>query len=115
MAGDDDLREDQSWRVGWRRASLAWECSVSTCVSLQARVDQHLAERRLLGFKLNRLGHRLASFARHVANADHVGPLTFEFKANWARQASSQAKPSQASQPSQAKPAKPDRQIWRGV
>ena len=60
---------------------------MSARASLQARVDQYLAERRLLGFKLDNMARRLASFARHVANAGHVGPLTVELMADWARQA----------------------------
>ena len=60
---------------------------MSARVSLQARVEQYLVERRLLGFKLDNMGHRLASFARYVTNAGHVGPLTVELMADWARQA----------------------------
>ena len=60
---------------------------MSARVSLQARVEQYLAERRRLGFKLNNMGHRLASFARYVANAGHVGPLTVDLMADWARHA----------------------------
>ena len=44
---------------------------MNTRVSLQARVEQYLAERRLLGFKLNNMAQRLASFARYVTNAGH--------------------------------------------
>jgi integrase/recombinase XerC len=60
---------------------------MSARVSLQARVEQYLAERRLLGFKLDNMAQRLASFARYVANAGHVGPLTVDLMADWARQA----------------------------
>ena len=60
---------------------------MSARVSLQARVEQYLAERRQLGFELDNMGHRLASFARHVANVGHHGPLTVELMADWARQA----------------------------
>ena len=60
---------------------------MSARVSLQARVEQYLAERRLLGFKLNNMAQRLASFARYVTNAGHVGPLTVDLMADWARQA----------------------------
>jgi integrase len=60
---------------------------MSARVSLQARVEQYLAERRLLGFKLDNMGHGLASFARYVTNAGHVGPLTVDLMADWARQA----------------------------
>lgn len=60
---------------------------MSARVSLQARVEQYLAERRRLGFELDNMGHRLASFARYVASADHHGPLTVDLMAGWARQA----------------------------
>ena len=60
---------------------------MSARVTLLARVEQYLAERRNLGFKLNNMGHRLASFARYVANASHEGPLTVDLMADWARQA----------------------------
>ena len=60
---------------------------MSARVSLQARVEQYLAERRRLGFELDTMAHRLASFARYVANAGHVGPLTVDLMAEWARQA----------------------------
>jgi integrase len=60
---------------------------MSARVSLQVRVEQYLSERRLLGFELNNMGRRLASFARYVANTGHGGPLTVDLMADWARQA----------------------------
>ena len=60
---------------------------MSARVGLQARVEQYLRERRRLGFELNNMGHRLASFARYVAQAGHDGPLTVDLMADWARQA----------------------------
>jgi integrase len=60
---------------------------VSARVSLQARVEQYLAERRKLGFALRSMGHGLPSFARYVASAGHHGPLTVELMATWASQA----------------------------
>ena len=60
---------------------------MSARVTLLARVEQYLAERRNLGFKLDNMRHRLASFARYVANASHEGPLTVDLMADWARQA----------------------------
>ncbi len=60
---------------------------MSARVSLQARVEQYLAERRQLGFKLRSMGHGLPSFARYVAEVDHHGPLTVDLMADWARQA----------------------------
>ncbi len=60
---------------------------MSAGVSLQARVEQYLAERRRVGFELSTMGHGLASFARHVQVAGHRGPLTVDLMAAWARQA----------------------------
>ena len=54
-------------------------------VTLQARVEQYLAERRKLGFALRSMGPRLFSFARYVAAADHHGPLSVDLMAAWAR------------------------------
>jgi integrase len=54
-------------------------------VTLQARVEQYLAERRRLGFELDHMGHALAHFARHVAKLGHRGPLTVDLMAAWAR------------------------------
>jgi integrase len=60
---------------------------MSARVSLQARVEQYLAERRLLGFELDNMGRRLASFARYAIDVGHHGPLTVDLMAAWARQA----------------------------
>ena len=60
---------------------------MSARVSLQARAEQYLAERRQLGFKLRSMGHGLPSFVRYVAKAGHHGPLTVDLMAHWARQA----------------------------
>ena len=59
---------------------------MSARISLQARVEQYLAERRKLGFALRSMGHGLPSFARYVASAGHLGPLTVELMATWASQ-----------------------------
>ena len=59
---------------------------MSARISLQARVEQYLAERRKLGFALRSMGHGLPSFARYVASAGHHGPLTVELMATWASQ-----------------------------
>ena len=48
---------------------------MSARVSLQARVEQYLAERRKLGFALRSMGHGLPSFARYVAKTGHHGSL----------------------------------------
>ncbi len=60
---------------------------MSARVSLQARVQQYLAERRHLGFELHSRGQALARFARYVTEAGHRGPLTLDLMAAWARQA----------------------------
>jgi site-specific recombinase XerD len=60
---------------------------MSARVSLQARVEQYLAERRRVGFELSTMGHGLVSFASHVQAAQHRGPLTVDLMAAWARQA----------------------------
>ena len=58
---------------------------MSARVSLQARVEQYLAERRKLGFALRSMGPLLFSFTRYVAAADHHGPLSVDLIAAWAR------------------------------
>ncbi|MBC7939954.1 MAG: tyrosine-type recombinase/integrase [Chitinophagaceae bacterium] len=60
---------------------------MSARVTLQARVEQYLAERRRAGFELSTMGHGLASLARYVAKVGHQGPLTVDLMADWARQA----------------------------
>lgn len=60
---------------------------MSVGVSLQARVEQYLDERRQLGFRLRSMGHGLPSFARYVTEVDHHGPLTVDLMADWARRA----------------------------
>jgi integrase len=60
---------------------------MSARVTLQARVDQYLAERRRLGFKVRTMGHALTRFARYVTKAGHRGPLTIDLMSAWARQA----------------------------
>ena len=60
---------------------------MSAEASLQARVEQYLAERRRVGFELSTMGHGLASFAKHVQAAGQRGPLTVDLMAAWARQA----------------------------
>jgi integrase len=60
---------------------------MSTRITLQARIEQYLAERRRLGFKLYTMGRALARFARYVTEVGHRGPLTVNLMAAWARQA----------------------------
>jgi integrase len=59
---------------------------MSARLSLGARIDNYIAERRQLGFQLHSLDTLLAGFARYVASQHHRGPLTVELMANWARQ-----------------------------
>ena len=58
---------------------------MSARISLQQRIDDYLAERRRLGFRLRSHDTLLASFARYVANRHHRGPLTVALMADWAR------------------------------
>lgn len=58
---------------------------MSKHISLQARIDDYLAERRRLGFALRSRDTLLASFARYVTSQHHRGPLTVELMADWAR------------------------------
>lgn len=60
---------------------------MSARVTLEARVEQYLAERRRIGFELRSMAYGLARFARYVADAGHQGPLTVDLMATWARQA----------------------------
>lgn len=60
---------------------------MSARVTLEARVEQYLAERRRIGFELRTMAYGLARFARYVADAGHQGPLTVDLMATWARQA----------------------------
>jgi integrase len=64
---------------------MAGERIVSRRISLQARIDDFLAERHRLGFELHSRDTLLASFARYVASRHHRGPLTVELMADWAR------------------------------
>jgi integrase len=59
---------------------------MSTTISLQTRVNEYLAERRRLGFELDRMGGALTSFANFVVNTNHSDPLTIEVMVDWARQ-----------------------------
>ena len=55
--------------------------------SLQARVDDYLAERRRQGFSLRSRDAFLSGFARFVAAKRHRGPLTAELMTEWVRAA----------------------------
>lgn len=54
--------------------------------SLQARVDDYLAERRRQGFHLRSRDTFLAGFVRFVTARRHLGPLTADLMADWVRQ-----------------------------
>ena len=64
-----------------RRVALAREGVMSARISLQARVDDYLAERRRLGFELKSMGLALATFTRYVAGVRYQGPLTADLMA----------------------------------
>ena len=53
--------------------------------SLQARINDYLAERRRQGFRLRSRDTFLAGFARFVAAKRHRGPLTAELMVEWVR------------------------------
>ncbi|MGB5669605.1 MAG: tyrosine-type recombinase/integrase, partial [Sedimenticolaceae bacterium] len=53
--------------------------------SLQARIDDYLAERRRQGFRLRSRDAFLSGFARFVAAKHHHGPLTAEIMVEWVR------------------------------
>jgi integrase len=60
---------------------------MSRAVTLAARVEQYLAERRRLGFDLRTMRYGLQSLVEHVRRTRHRGALTVEVMAAWARQA----------------------------
>jgi integrase len=60
---------------------------MSRAVTLAARVEQYLAERRRLGFDLRTMRYGLQSLVEHVRRTRHRGALTIEVMARWARQA----------------------------
>jgi integrase len=60
---------------------------MSRVVTLAARVEQYLAERRRLGFDLRTMRYGLQSLVEHVRRTRHRGALTIELMAAWARQA----------------------------
>ena len=60
---------------------------MSAPTDLHAKVQEYLAERRRLGFKMRSPGHALDNFTRFVTDTGHAGPLTVELMVQWARQA----------------------------
>ncbi len=59
---------------------------MSAGIDLQTRVNEYLAERRRLGFELDRMGGALTSFATFVAAAHLSTPLTIDVMVDWVRQ-----------------------------
>ena len=62
--------------AGCCRPTMAGECAMNVTIDLQAKINDYLAERRSMGFKLDNMGAALANFARFAANRSHQGPLT---------------------------------------
>jgi len=58
---------------------------MSPDTTLQALVERYLDERHRLGFSARTQAYALRSFARHVHAVGHVGPITIEVMADWAR------------------------------
>ncbi|HUX17759.1 MAG TPA: hypothetical protein VMV63_01045 [Acidithiobacillus sp.] len=58
---------------------------MNVTIDLQAKINDYLAERRSMGFKLGNMSAALANFARFAANRSHQGPLTTTLMADWAR------------------------------
>jgi len=57
----------------------------ATLTTMQLHADNYLSERRRLGFSLRSTGYAVKSFARHIDDLGHQGPLTVEVMADWAR------------------------------
>lgn len=53
--------------------------------TLQALVERYLDERHRLGFSAQTQAYALRSFARHIQTVGHLGPITVEVMADWAR------------------------------
>jgi len=60
---------------------------MNAVVTMQTRVEDYLAERRRLGYRLRSTALALRSFARYVDGLDLSAPLSVEVMAVWARQA----------------------------
>ena len=60
---------------------------MNSTVTLQARVEDYLVERRRLGYRLRTTASVLRSFARYIDRVELTGPLTIEAMSAWARQA----------------------------
>ena len=58
---------------------------MNPATTLQALVERYLDERHRLGFSAQTQAYALRSFARHVQTVGHLGPITVEVMADWAR------------------------------
>lgn len=58
---------------------------MNTPITLQARVQDYLAERRRLGFQLKYPERLLMDFARYVDSLEWAGPLTLDVMSDWAQ------------------------------
>ena len=68
------------------RVTLAKVRSMKAILTtMQMHADNYLSERRRLGFSLRSTGYAVKSFARHIDDLGHQGPLTVEVMADWAR------------------------------
>ncbi len=57
---------------------------MSAPMTMAARVERYLRQRRQAGFALKIEGGQLAQFARFADQADHQGPLTIKLAMQWA-------------------------------
>jgi len=55
-------------------------------ITMQTHAENHLSERRQLGFGLRAPGYSILSFARYVDALNSQEPITVEIMADWARQ-----------------------------
>lgn len=58
---------------------------MNTSITLQARVQDYLAERRRLGFQLKHPEQPLMDFARYVDSLNRAEPLTLDVMGDWAQ------------------------------
>ncbi len=66
---------------------------MSAAVTMLARAEAYLAERRRLGFALNRSGSLTLAFARFADANGHDGPLTAAIVLRWAKEEAKYADP----------------------
>lgn len=59
--------------------------SMNAAVTLLARAEDYLAERRRLGYDLRTSAYAIKSFANYVDDLGYEGPLSVELMAAWAR------------------------------